>query len=309
MSISEHALKITRPRILELHRERPDRVTSGDWAIAQFEPGLAQFLSLQDSDGRSLGEGFAIEWIIPLSAASTAANAVSAEQGGWTGVSLSVDWTRAVRNGETVLGKAHIVSLNPSRFGRTSETVSFEATAKESGDLLTRGTMIYVTTSERAAARVGDEAVPASAHQINQEDTAGASHDLFYLERPAMLTRTSAREESLTVRDSWHWKFPAALFRLLANPIAGHDEPLGRGFHPYGYVSLGAVLHAASRILGPEFRPSRAELRWLRLVSGRHDFYLDCELQAITAEFVTLTGSFFEANIKVAQVCLTLSRA
>ena len=319
MSINKNALRISRPRIVELSRTSSDPGSVGDFAVAQIEPGLAQFLNLSDSDGRRLGEGFAVDWIVPLSAAATAASAASSEHGGWTGFSLSANWSRPIHSGETVLGRSRIASVDPWRSGRTSETVSYESFGKESGELLARGTILYVTTSEKPARMISDESsddaradAPIDQEPVQEPEQEAAAEvevsDLFYLERPSLLNKTSAQEGRLSVGDSWYWRFPAGLFRLLINPIAGGQEPLGRGFHPFGYVSLGAALHAASEILGPEFRPASAEIRWLRFVSGRSDFHLHCELQTMTDQSVTLSSSFFEARTKAAQVWLTLSR-
>lgn len=305
MSIDKHILRISRPRIVELSRTGSEPGSVGDFAVAQIEPGLAQFLNMRNSDGRSLGEGFAVDWIVPLSAAATAASAASNEQGGWTGFSLSANWSRPIHSGETVLGRSRIESLDPWPSGRTSETVSYESFGKESGELLARGTILYVSTSEKPVRMISDE--PPSDEPAQEAVEAGVS-DLLYLESPSLLEKRSAQEGRLSVGDSWYWKFPAGLFRLLINPIAGGQEPLGRGFHPFGYVSLGATLHAASESLGHEFRPLRAEIRWLRFVSGRKDFHLRLELQETTGQSVTLKSSFFEAKTEAAQVWLTLLR-
>ena len=71
--MSGGGVRVPRPRLLGIRRVRPQRLSIGDEAVVEVEPGLAGFLDLRDADGRRLGEGLGHEWWIGLGAAATAA--------------------------------------------------------------------------------------------------------------------------------------------------------------------------------------------------------------------------------------------
>jgi hypothetical protein len=132
--------------------------------------------------------------------------------------------------------------------------------------------------------------------------------DLFGLARPRLLRTNRLKEDRITVGDSWDWHFPGDLFRLLINPIAGGGEPVGRRFHPYGYLSLASGLYAGIEGLKSCVRPHSAEIRWLRPLFGHSDFRLHTKVADIRDHIVTLETSFWDAGIKVSQSSITFCR-
>ncbi|MEP6714880.1 MAG: hypothetical protein ABJC09_04860 [Terriglobia bacterium] len=64
------------------------------------------------------------------------------------------------------------------------------------------------------------------------------------------------------------------LLRLLASPIAGNAEPLGRRAHPMGVFSLGVSLSKAIELAGPA-EPLSLRLRWRRELTVDTEFYVE----------------------------------
>ena len=131
---------------------------------------------------------------------------------------------------------------------------------------------------------------------------------VFKLAQPRILTKSLAEEGRLTEGDSWVWLFPADLFRLLINPMAGGTEPVGRRYHPYGRLAEGAALHSALAVCGERCRPLRCEVHWIKPVKGKSDFQLHCTLSQVAENSLRWESSFFEAEIQVSQMRVVLSR-
>lgn len=139
-------LRVTRSRILSVRRHDPRKLSVGDEAIVEFGPGLLRLLSLAEENGGPLGEGFSPEWVIPVGAAGTAAYAVVdppewyEQVNSWTGVTNTIEWTRAARNDETLLAVCRLESL-----GRTSAHLPYRVVSKEHKDVLVTGKFVFVS--------------------------------------------------------------------------------------------------------------------------------------------------------------------
>ena len=80
-------------------------------------------------------------WARPATAATRAGGSDS----GWTGVSFSVEWTRAARDTETLLARSVVERTLPRRFGRTALVHRYEVASEGTGEVLARGTLVLAT--------------------------------------------------------------------------------------------------------------------------------------------------------------------
>jgi acyl-coenzyme A thioesterase PaaI-like protein len=138
-------LAVTAPRVVYVRRGQPHGAAPGDEVMVHMEPGLLRLLSLRDAAGRRLGEAMAPEWWLGLGAASTAATTAGGEERGWTGVSFSVEWTRAAREDETLRARSVIERDLPRRFGRAALVHRYEVASEGSGEVLARGTLVLAS--------------------------------------------------------------------------------------------------------------------------------------------------------------------
>jgi len=142
--LTERSLLIQRPRIVSTRRVDSNTFSVGDEATVEVGPGLLQFLQATDPTGRSLSEGFAVEWALPLGAAASAAIAVTdppALRGlnYFTGVTLEISWHRAWKPTESLIATCHIESL-----GKSSARLPFRVVSGEDGGLIVEGHYVYV---------------------------------------------------------------------------------------------------------------------------------------------------------------------
>jgi hypothetical protein len=179
-----------------------------------------------------------------------------------------------------------IAHLAPS--GTTLPRIEFAAAARD-------GYELEVTLSGASAAE-GEE-------RIDEPPL-----DLLRLPGPAPLRAAVAREGHPRPGDSWEWDLPTEPFRLLAHPVAGRADPLGRRVHPYGFYPLGAALHAALSVC-PHARPAQADLRWRHPVTGQQGFRLALRVESVEDEQVVMDARFTEGAQECAQMRITLAVA
>jgi hypothetical protein len=118
---------------------------------------------------------------------------------------------------------------------------------------------------------------------------------------------TVARTGDLTAGDAWEWSLTGDAFRLLAHPVAGAAEPLGRRIHPYGFYPLGAAVDAALGLC-PGARPLEADVRWRRAISGQAGFRLRSTLLRVDPSRLVFESRFYEAGAACAEMRITLAR-
>ncbi|MBL8214821.1 MAG: hypothetical protein JNK87_29145 [Bryobacterales bacterium] len=105
-------MNVTRPRIVQVHRQAPNAATCGDTAIAQLDPGLLQlFDRLLPVDWAQ-----AMRHAIPTGIATSAALAIlmPTQVDGlyWAGRDASYDWLEAPGEHDIVFGEARLTTLN-----------------------------------------------------------------------------------------------------------------------------------------------------------------------------------------------------
>jgi acyl-coenzyme A thioesterase PaaI-like protein len=123
---------------------------------------------------------------------------------------------------------------------------------------------------------------------------------------PELLRAAVAREGHTTVGDTWEWDLPPEPFRLLAHPVAGAADPLGRRVHPYGFYPLGVAVHAALSVCAGA-TPLQADLRWRHPVTGRTTFRLVTRVESKEPARVVLESRFGEGAVECAQMRITLA--
>jgi hypothetical protein len=122
-----------------VRRADPFRLSVGDEAVADFGPGLLEFLSLRDGSGERLGETLAPEWVLPISAVGTAAFALVGEEfQPWTATEVIAELRRPLRAGEIAVATVRVASLR-----RASVVIPFRAVSREEGDLLLEGRTVF----------------------------------------------------------------------------------------------------------------------------------------------------------------------
>ena len=141
------------PRVLRVSRADPLRLTCGDEAVADFGPGLLQFLNLRDRRDVRIGEGSAPEWVIPIAAGGTAAYGVAdpggrAELNWWTGKSNDVRLYRASTENETLLATS-----TPEKMGRTSVRRSYRVVSRGQREPGAAGAFVFLSAGAGAPRR------------------------------------------------------------------------------------------------------------------------------------------------------------
>jgi hypothetical protein len=177
-----------------------------------------------------------------------------------------------------------VASVAPT--GRVLPRLEFPAAARDGYELEVRAT---------GAADAAGEAL------LDETDL-----ELLALHDPRLLRAHVSREGQATPGDSWEWELPAEPFRLLAHPVAGRPDPLGRRVHPYGFYPLGVAVHAALTVC-PGARPVQADLRWRQPVTGRTGFHLLLRVEAAEEGRVSLEARFSEGAMECAQVRIALA--
>src|SRR5512141_618845 len=119
LEMTDKSLLVQRPRIVSTRRADPNTFSVGDEATVEVGPGLLRFLMAADPSGRTLADGFPMEWALPLGAGAHAAIAVTdppALRGlnMFTGVTLDVTWHRSWRPSESLIAHCRIASLGRS---------------------------------------------------------------------------------------------------------------------------------------------------------------------------------------------------
>ncbi|HEX4883570.1 MAG TPA: hypothetical protein VFX05_05490, partial [Casimicrobiaceae bacterium] len=100
-------------------------------------------------------------------------------------------------------------------------------------------------------------------------DAESESDPVVVLRAPRVLRRIDTGEGAAT----WEWLFPRDLLQLLAHPVAGGRDPLGRRHHPYGRLLEGMAIHAALAMNGGGL-PREARVRLSAPMRGAEDFRL-----------------------------------
>ncbi len=132
-------MRVRWSRVLAVRRVDPFRFSVGDEALVEMGPGLLQFLNFRDSQGLSLGDGLAPEWVIPIGAAGTAAFSVVCEDANpWTAVANDVELFRSVGEDETLLATASIDSMR-----RASVRIPYRVVSRERGDEIVKGAFVF----------------------------------------------------------------------------------------------------------------------------------------------------------------------
>ncbi len=180
-------------------------------------------------------------------------------------------------------------------------SVEFRAQRREGYALEAR------TKAALAPAKTADQGAEASPRPQYEERGEDAVQELLRIV-PPRLTQAAVAGESPAAGDTWEWLFPAELFRLLVNPVAGWNDPPARRLHPYGFASLGMAVYASMQVL-PGKQPRHAEVRWMRPLTGRTDFRLRCRLERVDGPRATMEGRFFESTVQIAQIRITLEDA
>lgn len=196
-----------------------------------------------------------------------------------------------------------VATVEPAQTG--SAQIEFLASGREGYELV-------IHFAQARAESLGSseyEALWSTVTATYEEAPEAAQPDLFHLAWPRLVNKLVSDPAQLAVGDTWEWLFPADLFKLLINPIAGGAAPLGRRVHPIASMQIGTAIYAALETCGPAFRPQVADLRCTHPVYGRAPFSLRQQLLAIEGDKLVFVNSLSEAEIEVAQVRLTLVRA
>lgn len=184
-----------------------------------------------------------------------------------------------------------------------------DANALSRVEFLAKGTNGYeleVKTATLPSWDVRGAGSPHAASMAGEEMSEEPEQDLFRIHAPELIRAGIAREGEHTAGDSWEWALPAEPFRLLAHPLAGAADPLGRRIHPYGFYPLGVALHAALAVC-PGGRPLEADVRWRQPMAGRTSFRLRSRLASTDASRFVVESRFFEAGVECAEMRITLA--
>jgi hypothetical protein len=145
--MTDQSLIVQRPRVVSVHRADPNTLSVGDKATVEFGPGLLRFLTARDSSGRTLAEGFPMEWALPFGASGHAAIALTdppALRGlnMFTGRTLELTWHRAPRQSEWMIGHCRISFL-----GKSSIRLPLRVVSGDDDSLIAEGEYVLVNTT------------------------------------------------------------------------------------------------------------------------------------------------------------------
>jgi hypothetical protein len=130
--------------------------------------------------------------------------------------------------------------------------------------------------------------------------------ELFGLTPPSVVSRPSAAPP--VKGDVWEWMFPSGLLCLLANPIGGAADPLGRRFHPHGRIFESMGVYAALT-MAPGSVPQRAWVRRREPVQQNNDFGIRSEVIDGGADWSTTLHRLRQGHVEIGEVEVTVSRA
>lgn len=217
---------------------------------------------------------------------------------------------RVVVTAPAAFDPSELERLTVLEHGTVVASATPDANALSRVEFVARETKGYELEVKAAAGLPWDVRVaglPHLASEAGEEMGDDPEQDLLRLDAPDLIRANVAREGELTAGDNWEWALPAEPFRLLAHPVAGGTEPLGRRIHPYGFYPLGVALHAALGLCSGA-RPLEADVRWRRPMTGRTTFRLRCRLARVDASQVVVESRFFEAAVECAEMRVTLAR-
>jgi acyl-CoA thioesterase FadM len=129
---------------------------------------------------------------------------------------------------------------------------------------------------------------------------------LFSVTLPRIVSRP--RSDTPPMKgDIWQWAFSSDLLRLLANPIAGALEPLGRRFHPFGSIFDGMALHAALTMT-PDSTLQRAWVRYKKPIHQNVDFEVRSEILDADTEQTETVHQIWQGHIAIGEIEVTVSK-
>ena len=152
-------LRIPRPRLISIQRERPEGFSVGDAALVKVAPGLLRFLNLRSNNISRIGDAFSPEWLLGIGGACTAAACAGQEMWGWTGISLSVDWSRSATEDEYLSARSVVEQIFPARFGKVSLVHSYEVVSDQTNEVLAHGKLVLASSHPEALSGVASSVV------------------------------------------------------------------------------------------------------------------------------------------------------
>ena len=344
--IPQPGVRVRRPRILEARRHDLATFSVGDEAVIEFGPDVLRLLRMRDDRGFVIGEGCVPEYILPVSAATTAALAVVEPPGleaanSWTGVTHRVRFERPCGVDETLIASCRLAAL-----GRAA-TLPSRVFSLERGDLVAETEIVLVSVASdeqglfvidprRSATDPVGMRKPTTRNRIEPSrapsvpsvsETRRADWrplPLWSTHAPPSLQpgeldaedlfqlrapRVLARTAPAGVRGAmWEWWFARDLLRLLGHPIAGSREPVGRRCHPFGLLLEGMAMHAAIGISGGG-SPRSLDVTWCAPTRGEDDFSIRSTLTNHERGTVTSSHDIFEGQRAVAIVDVVIDPA
>lgn len=264
----------------------------------------------------------------------------------WSSARVAFEWARPARRGEMCVGRARIDSLGRTS-ARVAYSVAGDADAAcgagESVMIhLPSGTPAPIDglcAPRSAAARPIHDTRPApdghTAHDVRHaappgiddvlrwhprltpahlsdataDDTGTRSDDvLLRLRRPRRVATFMEREGRATAGDTWVWWFAPDLLRLLAHPLGGAREPLGREFHPAARTLNGSMVYAGLRAAGAGYEPATLTAQYRKAPGDEAAFTLFSRVTSADADGVALDHVLFQDGAVVSDGSLVLRR-
>jgi hypothetical protein len=284
------SLRIEQPRILNQHRQSPERVTVGDESVVETPPGLIAFLALRDSRGAELGAGFSAPWTIPLGTAASAIDAAVSSPGApsaWTTWSYTATWFRGAAADETLQAFCRVT-------GVTEQLVKYSL--RVVGTEVGKDLLVAEGVSSSAPTQI-----------VAAQPTPADPRVLFQTCAPQL--EGGVPPLPLREGDSSEWRVPSGLLELLMNPLQGRSDPLGRRSHPLSGFQVGAAIYAARRLLGLHYEPERASVRHLRSFSEpRGECAITLGVSAVSGLSYEFTCQFRRDGEVMSHITLHMSR-
>jgi hypothetical protein len=155
---TDYLIRLLKPTTISVYRQKPGRATMGDRAEARLEPGILDFLSCRTSAGSlPLGAGILPTTVILHSAAATAAYLALGDHErahktfDWSGGELDETYTRPVRLGEALIGRARLKEMR-----RLVLLVGVETASADTGEKLMTGEIRFVAIRDGRALQLRD---------------------------------------------------------------------------------------------------------------------------------------------------------
>lgn len=307
-------LRVPRPRVDAVRRQRAGAVSVADAGIVRAGPGLLALLQnpiggAAEPIAAGLQPGYAMPFGLAVSAALTVLEAGPAGRE-WAVRDASIDWSARAADLDEIVAEARVAEVD-------SLHVRFDFTASTAAGLpLLAGSMRIVPMRSGRYEAMADVIGLPAATSIRAVDAA-APHVSAAPEGllPVKLRDGSAGGTSIAPgvpvqvgplpeppqRDLFLWRSPEIdrdgarlrltlfpeLLRFLMNPLAGAAEPIGRRIHPQGGMILGAALSAALAAAGEgepwnprSAFPVHAEITWLLPASQDDVVVAECTVPA-----------------------------